>query len=141
MTRFAVEPNDLIMQILAPALPGVTIRPSIPDGVPDLLPLVVIRRIGGSSVAPRFWDRPTFNIQNWCKEDRALGIDAARAAGDLADQIRKALWDAWSSQTVVAGGHIARVDESQGPMEIGDVDLPHLARFSATYQLLCRPPA
>lgn len=141
MARFAVEPNDLVLEILRTALPGVTVRPSIPDGVPELVPLVVIRRIGGASDSPRFWDRPTFNIQCWADADRDANLDAARVAGNLADQVRKALWDAWAAQTVVAGGHLARIHESQGPYEIGDVDLPHLGRFTATYQLLCRPAA
>lgn len=139
MTRFAVDPADVIVGILRLALPDVTIRASIPDGVPELVPLVVVRRTGGSSLVPEFWDQPITNVQNWAAHDG--DIDASRAASDLADQIRRALWTAWRQQTVVAAGHIAGIREFLGPMEAIDPDLPHLGRYTATYELLVRPVA
>jgi hypothetical protein len=139
VTRFAVEAVDIVLEILRDALPnGVFVRASIPDGVPDFLPLVVVRRVGGSSLYPDFWDDPLINIQNWADADGSR--DARRVASDDADQVRKALWDAWRNQTVTSGGSIARIRESQGPLEMPDVDLPFLGRFQATYELKLRSP-
>jgi hypothetical protein len=138
VTRFAVEAVDIVLEIIRDALPGVNVRASIPDGVLDFLPLVVVRRIGGSSPYPDFWDDPLINVQNWAAP--AGSVDAFRAASDLADQIREALWTAWRTQTVTAGGSIARIRESQGPLEMPDVDLPFLGRFQATYELKLRSP-
>lgn len=140
-TPYAPAALDIIQAILRPALPGVTVRVSIPDNTPDLVPLVVIRRTGGASSWPRFWDRPTLNIQCWADADRVNDIDASRAAANLADQVRRALWEAFEAQTVTSSGHISRIHESLGPMEIGDADLPHLGRYSATYQIRVRPAA
>lgn len=139
MPRFAVDTSDVVLGVLRAALPDVTVRASIPDGVPELVPLVVARRTGGSSVAPEFWDQPITNIQCW--SDATGATDAVRAASNLADQVRAALWAAYRQQTVVAGGHIARIREFLAPIEVADVDLPHLGRYNATYELLVRPVA
>jgi hypothetical protein len=139
VTRFAVESVDVVLDLLRAALPmGTNVRASIPDDVPDLVPLVVVRRIGGSSPWPQFWDEPLMNIQNWSGPDGFK--DATRAASDMADEVRRALWDAYWNQTVTAGGSIARIRESQAPLEMPDVDLPFLRRFQATYELKLRNP-
>lgn len=133
--------QDILQHILRTALPGVTVRTSIPDNTLDYLPLVVLRRTGGSSSWPRFWDRPTINIQCWCDADRDNNIDASRMAANLADRCRRALWEAFEAQTVTPYGHISKIDESLAPMEVGDADLPHLGRYSATSQIRVRPAA
>jgi hypothetical protein len=138
MTRFAVEAADIVLEILRDALPDVTVRASIPDNVPDFVPLVVVRRIGGSSPWPDFWDEPLINVQCWAAA--AADTDASRVCSDLADEVRRTLWTAWRTQTVTDGGSIARIRESQAPMEIDDVDLPFLGRFAATYELKLRNP-
>ena len=138
MTRFAVDPFDLLLALLRDALPDVNVRGSVPDEVPDLVPLVVIRRIGGSSPYPDHWDEPLINVQCWAAADGAT--DATRAASNLADQVRGVLWTAWRRQTVTPAGHISFIRESQAPQEIDDVDLPFLGRFAATYELFLRNP-
>lgn len=138
MPRYAPDVLDILLELIREALPDVAVRSAIPDGVPGLVPLVVLRRIGGSSVRPKFWDGCLMNVQCWAAGD-GDDIDPARAAGDLADSVRRTLWEALESQTVTTYGHIIGLRETQGPMEIGDVDLPHLARFSATYNVRVRP--
>lgn len=140
MTRFAVDVLDVLLNLLRPALPGVNVMSRIPDHVPEYLPLVVIRRTGGDSPAPKFYDQPLTNVQCWCAENPDAGIDADRAASDLADQVRGVLWQAWRTQQVVSGyGWISRLRESSGPREVTDPDLPLLGRVSATYDLRIRP--
>jgi hypothetical protein len=139
--RFAVDERAVLLELLREALTDATVRASIPDGVPKLVPLVVVRRISGTSLAPRFWDGPLVNVQTWAAEDLDAGIDAVTAASDLADRVRRVLWEAWDNQTVTTAGHIGRLRESQAPMEIPDVDLPFLGRFTATYELRIRPVA
>ena len=140
MPRFAVEAHDLVVEILRDALdPGVTVRVSIPDNVPDLLPLVVARRVpAGGSPWPQFWDETLFNVQVWADADGS--DDAWRVASDLADQARGALWGAWRAQTVTAAGSIAQIRESLAPVPMPDVDLPFLGRYVATYALKLRSP-
>lgn len=142
MTRFCVDYLDVLLGLLRPALPGVTVMSRIPDHVPDYLPLVVIRRNGGDSPAPEWFDGPWINVQCWCDEDRANNIDAPRAADALADQVRGILWTAYRTQQVVPGlGWINYIRESTAPQEISDPDLPLLGRYTATYELRVRPAA
>jgi hypothetical protein len=139
MTRFTVDVLDVLLGLLRPALPGVTVFPYIPDGVTTFMPLVVIRRTGGDSLAPEFYDTPLINVQCWCADDRDNNIDASRAASDLADQVRGILWTAYRTQQVVpALGWIGAIRESTGPLEISDPDLPNYGRYSATYDLRIR---
>jgi hypothetical protein len=143
MPRFTVDFLDVLLDLLRDKLgDDVWVMSRIPDGVEDYLPLVVIRRTGGSPVRPDFYDQPWVNVQCWCADDPDSGIDQYRAASDLADQVRGIFWNAWRTQEVVPGkGHIAWYRESTSPIEISDPDLPLLGRFSATYDLRIRPAA
>lgn len=140
MPRFALDPMDLLLTLLRRELPdATTVMSRIPDGILDYLPLVVLRRTGGDSVAPDFWDQPLVNVQAWCRPT-AEQPDANRAAADLADQVRGVLWRAWREQTVIPGlGHLVHLRESSAPLELGDSDLPLLGRYTATYDLRVRP--
>jgi hypothetical protein len=135
---FSVDPMDVLLPLLRSGMPGVNVMSRVPDGVPEFLPLVVCRRTGGSSFAPRFYDQPYINIQCWAAADRDDGVDASRAAHNLADAARRVLWEAWDTQITVPAGHIGWVRESSGPEEIADPDLPHFGRYAATYELLIR---
>lgn len=142
MPRFTVDVLDVLLGLLRPALPGVTFSQAIPDGVPAVVPLVVIRRTGGDSLAPEFYDSPLINVQCWCKDDKANNVDVSRAASDLADQVRGILWTAYRTQQVVPGlGWIGAIRESSGPLEITDPDLPNHGRYTATYDLRIRSAA
>lgn len=142
MTRFTVDVLDVLLGLLRPALPGVTVFPYIPDKVPSYVPLVVVRRTGGDSLAPEFYDTPLINVQCWCKDDRDNAVDASRAASDLADQVRGILWTAYRTQQVIPGlGWIGAIRESTGPLELTDPDLTNYGRYTATYDLRIRSAA
>lgn len=138
MPRFAVDSLDLLLDLLRTDLLGVQVMSRIPDHIEDYLPLVVIRRTGGESVAPEFYDEPLINVQCWCGS--TAGSDPSRAAADLADQVRGILWTAYRTQRVVPGrGWLVAVRESTGPLEVSDGDRPFLGRYTATYDLRVRP--
>jgi hypothetical protein len=139
MVRWAGEAEQVPLLLLRDALPDVTVRASIPDRLPALLPLVVVRRTSGASLAPKFWDGPSINIQCW--SNATDDLDPSASASALADQCRRVLWEAWDNQVVTAVGHIVQLRESQAPMEVIDPDLPHLGRFVATYALRVRSAA
>lgn len=142
MPRFAVDFLDVLLELLRPALPGVEVMSRIPDHVPGYLPLVVVRRTGGDSPAPEFYDQPLVNVQCWCDEDPDNNIDGSRAASDLADQVRGILWTAQRTQQVIPDrGWIGFIREASGPMEVTDPDLPQLGRYTATYELRFRRAA
>jgi hypothetical protein len=141
--RFSVDYLDVLLELLREDLtfPGATVMSRNPDHLPDYLPLVVIRRVGGDSPWPEFYDIPWINVQCWC-DDRYPDSDSFRAAGDLADDVRRVLWEAWKTQRVVPGkGWIGRIRESTAPQEISDPDRPFLGRYSATYELRIRSAA
>ncbi len=133
---FSVDPMDVLLPILRAGLPGVTVRSRAPDPVPDYLPLVVIRRTGGSSDHPEFIDVPWINVQCWAGPTPQM--DAFRAAHNLADDVRRVLWTAWRTQQTTPAGWIRRVRESSAPEEINDPDVPMFGRYQATYELWIR---
>lgn len=133
---FSVDPMDVLLPILRNGLPGVHVYSRVPDPVTDHMPLVVCRRTGGSSDHPEFIDVPWVNVQCWSPPTESK--DAARAAHDLADDVRRALWAAWSAQTTTSAGWIRRVRESSAPEEINDPDVPLFGRYQATYELWIR---
>jgi hypothetical protein len=143
MPRFSVDYLDVLLELLRQDLtfPDVTVMSRIPDHITEYLPLVVIRRVGGDSPWPEFYDIPWINVQCWVGDAGPTG-DPFRDAGDLADDVRRVLWEAWKTQRVVSGlGWIGAIRESTAPQEISDVDRPFLGRYSATYELRVRPAA
>lgn len=141
MPRYSVDYLDVLLELLRLDMtyPGVTVMSRIPDHITDYLPLVVIRRVGGDSPAPRFYDVPWINVQCWVDDNGPTG-DPFRDAGDLADDVRRVFWTAYETQRVVpALGWIGSMRESTAPQEISDVDRPFLGRYSATYEMRVRP--
>lgn len=140
MTRFCVDYLDVLLELLREEMPDVTVMTRIPDGLTSFLPLVVIRRVGGDSPAPEFYDEPWMNVQCWCDNDYSNNIDAFTAAGNLADRVRGILWTAYRTQRVMAGrGWLVNIRESSAPQEISDPDRPLIGRYAATYELRVRP--
>lgn len=143
MPRFSVDYLDVLLELLREDLtfPDVQVMSRIPDHITEHLPLVVIRRIGGDSPWPEFYDIPWINVQCWVDDKGPTG-DPFRDAGDLADDVRRVLWEAWKNQRVVPGqGWIVAIRESSAPQEISDVDRPFLGRYAATYELRIRSAA
>lgn len=140
MTRFCVDYLDVLLELLREEMPEVRVMTRIPDGLHALLPLVVIRRVGGDSPAPEFYDEPWINVQCWCANDDTNNIDSFTAAGILADRVRGILWTAYRTQRVIAGrGWLVNMRESTAPQEISDPDRPLVGRYAATYELRVRP--
>jgi hypothetical protein len=140
---FSVDPMDVLLPILRAGLPtGTTVVSRVPDQVPRFVPLVVIRRTGGASDYPWFYDQPWVAIQCWdgptTDPDSGVVTDAGRNAYNLADAVRGVLWTAWRNQTVVPAGHISNIRESSAPEEINDPDVPLFVRYQATYEIRIR---
>ena len=73
------------------------------------------------------------------RRPRGTGIDAFRAASDLADQVRRSLWTAYRTQRLINGkGWIGSIRESSAPQEVSDPDRPFHGRYAATYELRVR---
>jgi hypothetical protein len=135
---FSVDWADVVLPLLRQGLttPGVNVMSKVPDGVPNFVPLVVCRRTGGSSFAPDFWDQPWINVQCWAAPSAEM--DGARAAHNLADNVRRVLWTVWRQQIVTPAGWLTWLRESSAPEEINDPDLPHFGRYQATYEMRVR---
>lgn len=133
---YSVDPMDVLLPLLRAGLPGVNVFSRAPDDVPSFMPLVVIRRTGGSSDSPTYYDVPWINVQCW--DGPSDTADAARNAHNLADDVRRVLWTSWANQTTTPAGHIRRVRESSAPEEINDPDVPMFGRYQATYELWIR---
>lgn len=138
--RFAVDVYDVVLTLLRDGLPpDVTVGNRIPDNVPDVTPLVVVRRGGGSSNHPQFYDRPQLTVQTWVAST-VEQPDPWRGSADLIDAARGVLYRAWQQQTVVPGaGHLASYLEDVGPMDVGDPGLPHHGRHVLTIRATVRP--
>lgn len=140
MTTFSVDYLKLLLAMFREDMPDVTVQTRIPDHINDYLPVVVIRRVGGDSPAPEFYDEPWINVQCWCGDDRDTGVDAFTAAFLLADRVRGILWTAYRTQRVIPGiGWLVNVRESTALQEVSDPDRPTIGRYSATYELRARP--
>lgn len=139
MTTFSVDYLTMLLTMLRGDMPDVKVMSRIPDGITEHLPLVVIRRVGGDSPVPEFYDEPWINVQCWCADDPA-GLDAFTAAFHLTDRVRGILWTAYRTQRVVPGlGWLVNIRESTAPQEVSDPDRPFLGRYTATYELRVRP--
>jgi hypothetical protein len=136
LATFSVDWADVVLPILRGWLPGVNVMSSVPDGVPNFVPLVVVRRTGGSSDHPWLYDQPWLMFQHWAGPEP--GGDARRNANNLADAVRRALWEAWDTQQVTLHGWLTKVRESSAPEEINDPDVPMLVRLQATYEIQIR---
>jgi hypothetical protein len=145
MPRFSVDYLDVLLDLLRGELdPSVKVMTRIPDHIDQHLPIVVIRRVGGDSRYPEFYDVPWINVQCWTAPpaDPDTEPDALRTASDLADDVRRIFWTAYRTQQIVAGkGWIGSMRESTAPQEIGDIDRPLLGRYTATYEMRVRPVA
>lgn len=135
---WAVSGLDVTLAVLRAGLPVDRFGTRRPDDLPAAMRYAMVRRTGGSSLRPRFWDRCFINVQHWAAPDHSTGIDASRAAELFADDVRRVLWTAHAAQTVTGAGHIARIRESEGPEDTPDPDLPHYGRYITTYELLIR---
>lgn len=125
------DAESLVLALSRAALPGVAHGTFIPADLTKRLPFVVIRRVGGQAVDPRFVDRPSVDVQCWA--------GTREGARDAANAVRTALLDAWDRQTVTPHGHISYYTETSSPVELRDSTQPdNVWRYQALYSLIIR---
>lgn len=132
MVRLPRTDALLVAVARAAVPPGVTVGTRIPDRM--VLPFVLVRRSGGSSIHPEFLDQAVVDAQVWAPTDDE--------SEDLAQTIRDALYRASRyPQFVLSGvGSIAYFDESSAPTLIpADTEDHDTYRYQATYTIHTRP--
>ncbi|MEO3851754.1 hypothetical protein ABGB09_29700 [Streptomyces sp. B8F3] len=127
------SPVDLLLGILRPALPAVTVGTLLPEPVP--LPYALARPMGGAAPDMRFLAGALVDIQTFAETDRD--------AEQLAAVARTALVVAWRTQQVVPGvGSIGHLTERAAPVLLPDERTGHgIYRYQATYEITIRPAA
>ncbi|WP_435109391.1 hypothetical protein [Nocardiopsis synnemataformans] len=140
MARRFAPATSLVLEILRPALAPVEAYSLMPDLTLNPPPVVMARRVpGGGAYDPRGYDQAVIDVQCWHTTDRA--------ADDLADACRAALFTAWRTQHVVPGmGHIGHYEERSAPALLpdsvsgrGSTTPKGVYRYQATYVLGLRP--
>lgn len=133
MARLLPDAERLMLALLRPTFPGVSLGTAIPDDLGNRVPYIVIRRVGGAAIDGRFLDQAVMSVDAWhtSKSD----------ASELADDVRAALLEAWEAQTVTDFGHLAYFREEAAPSELRTGEQPDtLYRYLASYTLAIRPP-
>lgn len=126
--------DGLVVAALADGLTDATVRVDVPADWPDLLPMVVARRVPGGRTDARGIDVALIDVQ-------ALATDR-REASRLARVARVVLADACRAQHRGPDGYLNRFEDVSGPAEIraGSPEPgPDLFRFQATYRVTARP--
>lgn len=140
MPPYSTDGIDVLLTLLRSRMtvPGVTVVSRMPDELPSYVPLVLVRRTGGQSRAPRFFDDFLVNVQCFAG---GVGVhDPGAVAYELAEDVRRVLWEALLHQHVTPAGWIVDVRESSAPEELPDSDMPLFSRFVAVYDLRIRRP-
>lgn len=126
--------NKLLLQIVRPEFESeATVTSKMMTNVLEFLPLVWVRATSGSEIHPEFADYASVQVDTY-GPDEAVAFEFAR-------RTRRALYDAWSSQTVYDEGHVSSFRTLSTPYDFPDSSQPSgLSRYSAEYQLGLRPP-
>ncbi len=126
--------DGLALVILRAALPDkVTVETELSDPL-RRTPYVFVQVVGGDEIDPRFLGLPLVEID-------CYATGSKRAAADLAEDVRVALYTAWAEQTVTAHGHLASFRTVSYPREVRTLGQPaEVYRYTATYALGVRPP-
>lgn len=138
--------EDLLLEVLRPRLPGVSVQTLVNDD--QTFPFVLVRTNGdwGSwSGDPRFIDTAQLNIQVYCD-----GLNADSDAALLSEAVRVILSDA-VNMVVPGYGYLTKADLSQRPRRVADwasstgpvqyADLPTgVYRYESIYEIAVRRP-
>lgn len=126
--------DGLVLAILRAALPSaVTVESELSDPL-RRTPYVFVDVVGGDEVDPRFLGVPRIDVE-------VFATGSKRAAADLAEHARVALFEAWENQTVTEHGHLASFRTVTYPRAIRTAGQPaEVYRVTATYELGVRPP-
>lgn len=125
--------DGLMLAILRAALPGtVTVESELSDPL-RRVPYVFVNLVGGDEIDPRFLGVPRVDID-------VFVTGGKRAAADLAEDVRVALFRAWEDQAVTPHGHLASFRTVAYPHEVRTAGQPaEVYRYTATYALGVRP--
>lgn len=105
-----IRPQEVVLPILRPALPGVSVVSQLPDADHRVLPMVVVRRDGGirNPNLPHRHSLPVVELE-------AVSADSLVECEELYDEALDALISAVRNQTVVPGvGHLQSLREAEG---------------------------
>lgn len=114
------------------------------DGMDENLPALILERVGGSSDRPEFVSDFFCHFQVWSDRTTEFPDDAFQAAFELSQKVAKVFYEAKLKQTVAldsdghALGWICKWRESSGFQDATDLDLPHIGRYVAVYDLKIR---
>jgi hypothetical protein len=113
--------------------PAVTVETQLSDPL-RRTPYVFVQVVGGDEVDPAFLGVPLVEVD-------CYATGAKRAAADLAEAVRVALFTAWRDQLVRPEGHLASFRVVTYPRELRVEGQPaEIYRYLATYALGVRPP-
>ena len=126
--------DGLVLTLLRSALSArVTVESELSDPL-RRTPYVFVDVVGGDEIDPRFLGVPRVDVDVFASGGR-------RAAADLAEDVRVALFRAWEDQTVTGHGHLASFRTASYPRAIRTAGQPaEVYRYTATYELGVRPP-
>lgn len=126
--------DGLVLALLRAALPSeVTVESELSDPL-RRVPYVLAEVVGGDVVDERHLGVPRVDVDCWAAGSK-------RAAADLAEHARAALYTAWAEQTVTSFGHLASMRSITYPREVRTLGQPTgIYRYTATYALGVRPP-
>jgi hypothetical protein len=124
--------QEVVLPILKAGLPGVQVTSWIPDVEDRQFPIVNVRRLGGLPEDVNLLDKPVIEITAYSD----VNLEACE---NLLLDARQVIWNAWKSQTVVAGkGHISSYFETLGPTQF-DSPFDDTWRVQMLVQLGLRP--
>lgn len=126
--------DGLTLALLRASLhPTVTIETELSDPL-RRTPYVFTEVVGGNEVDPAQLGVPLVEVECYARGSK-------RAAADLAEDVRVALYTAWTEQTVTPHGHLASFRTVSYPRELRTLGQPaDIYRYTATYALGVRPP-
>ncbi|UQI46720.1 hypothetical protein M1P56_21385 [Streptomyces sp. HU2014] len=126
--------DALVTGALRAGLPGATVRVLWPEQWAGVLPLVVVRRVGGVGQDARGIDSAIIDVQCAARTRREASLLARRA--------RVVLAEACATQYRGVDGYLTHFADVSGPHELrtgAPSAGPDLFRFQATYRVICRP--
>ncbi|WP_018686533.1 hypothetical protein [Actinokineospora enzanensis] len=134
MVRLLPYVDGLVLHLLRSALPdAVTVEAELSDPL-RRSPYVFVDVVGGEEVHPAQLGVPLVEIETYTHGPR-------RAAADLAEAVRAALYTAWVEQTVTPFGHLASFRTVSYPRALRLAGQPtEIQHFTGTYALGVRPP-
>jgi hypothetical protein len=134
VARLLPYADGLVAAVLRAALgPAVTVETELSDPL-RRTPYVFLETVGGDEIDPRFLGVPLVEVE-------CYATGSKKAAADLAEDIRAALYRAWNAQTVTPHGHLASLRVVTYPHEVRTNGQPaEIYRYTATYALGVRPP-